>query len=150
MPATGFLFCCDPLRPRHPDPAFAQEAAAARRAGARTASVDHDALLAGDAEAAVGRVPQDSGAYWYRGWMVPPARYAELQDALAARGCSLLTDAPAYRTAHELPGWYEVFADLTPRSVWRALAAGEALPEPSVWSGLAGGSAPARESSRTS
>ncbi|MFI6123288.1 ATP-grasp domain-containing protein [Streptomyces sp. NPDC051064] len=139
MPAPGFLFCCDPLRPRHPDPAFAQEAAAARGAGAQTLLVDHDALLAGDPESAVGRVLRDSGPYWYRGWMIPPARYAALEHALAARGCSLLTDASAYRTAHELPGWYEVFAELTPLSAWRALAAGEALPEPSVWSGLARG-----------
>ncbi|MFE9722605.1 ATP-grasp domain-containing protein [Streptomyces sp. NPDC005794] len=138
MTPPGFLFCCDPLRPRHPDLQFVREAAAARRTGAQTALVDHDALLAGDAETAVGRVRRDSGSYWYRGWMVPPARYAELESALAARGCSLLTDASAYRTAHELPGWYEVFTELTPRSVWRSLSAGEVVPDPSVWSDLAG------------
>ncbi|CAM5628310.1 ATP-grasp domain-containing protein [Streptomyces atroolivaceus] len=142
MTPPGFLFCCDPLRPRLPDPQFAQEAAAARRAGAQTALVDHDALLAGDAESAVGGVRRDSGPYWYRGWMIPPARYPELERALSARGCSLLTDASAYRTAHELPGWYEAFSELTPRSVWRALPAGEALPDGSVWSRLAGALAP--------
>ncbi|MFD9292206.1 ATP-grasp domain-containing protein [Streptomyces sp. NPDC060030] len=138
MTAPGFLFCCDPLRPTRPDPLFAGEEAAARRVGARTALVDHDALLAGDPEAAVGRVRRDSGPYWYRGWMMPAARYADLERALAARGCALLTDAAAYRTAHELPGWYETFAGLTPRSVWRALSVGEVLPGPAVWSGLAG------------
>ncbi|MEU1484804.1 ATP-grasp domain-containing protein [Streptomyces sp. NPDC005752] len=138
MSVQGLLFCCDPLRTRHPDPGFAHEAAAARRVGAQVALVDHDALLAGDPEAAVGRVRRDSGPYWYRGWMIPSARYAELERALAARGCSLLTDASAYRTAHELPGWYEAFAGLTPRSVWRALSAGEVLPDASVWSDLAG------------
>ncbi|MBM7442288.1 ATP-grasp domain-containing protein [Streptomyces sp. HB132] len=138
MSVRGLLFCCDPLRTRYPDAGFAHEAAAARRAGAQVALVDHDALLAGDPEAAVGRVRRDSGPYWYRGWMVPSARYAELERALAARGCSLLTDASAYRAAHELPGWYEAFAGLTPRSVWRALSAGEVLPDPSVWADLAG------------
>ncbi|MEU1215329.1 ATP-grasp domain-containing protein [Streptomyces sp. NPDC005791] len=138
MAPPGFLFCCDPLRPRHPDPQFGREAAAARRAGAQISPVDHDALLAGDVETAVARVGRDSGPYWYRGWMIPPARYAELGRALTARGCALLTDATAYRTAHELPGWYEVFTGLTPRSVWCSLSAGEVLPHPSVWSELAG------------
>ncbi|GAA3477887.1 hypothetical protein GCM10018966_024170 [Streptomyces yanii] len=63
-----------------------------------------------------------SGPYWYRGWMIPASRYGELERALTARGCSLVTDASAYRRAHELPGWYEVFAGLTPRSVWRPVA----------------------------
>ncbi len=59
----------------------------------RIALLDHDALLAGDAAGAVARVARDSGPYWYRGWMVPSARYAELEAALGARGCALLTDA---------------------------------------------------------
>ncbi|MGW1318118.1 ATP-grasp domain-containing protein [Streptomyces sp. NPDC002426] len=138
MAPPGFLFCSDPLGPRRPDPGFAEEAAAARRAGARAGLIDHDALLAGDTETAVGRVRRDSGPYWYRGWMIPPDRYADLERALLARGCSLLTGSSAYRTAHELPGWHEAFAQLTPRSVWRALSVGEALPDPSVWSDLAG------------
>ncbi|MFE4218380.1 ATP-grasp domain-containing protein [Streptomyces sp. NPDC056844] len=142
MTPPGFLFCSDPLGPRRPDPGFAEEAAAARRAGAQTGLIDHDALLAGDTETAVDRVRRDSGPYWYRGWMIPPDRYADLERTLLARGCSLLTGASAYRTAHELPGWYEVFAPLTPRSVWRALPVGEALPGPSVWSDLAGGLGP--------
>ncbi|MEU0133269.1 ATP-grasp domain-containing protein [Streptomyces sp. NPDC006296] len=138
MTAPGLLFCCDPLRPKRPDAVFAEEAAAARRVGARTVLVDHDALLAGDARAAVGRVPRDSGAYWYRGWMIPSARYADLGRALAARGCALLTDAGAYRTAHELPGWYEVFSGLTPRSVWCPVSAEDAVADPAVWSRLVG------------
>lgn len=139
MTPTGFLFCSDPLRPGRPDPQFAQEAAAARRAGAQVVLVDHDALLAGDPEASVGRVPRGSGPLWYRGWMIPPERYEELEGALAGRGCSLLTDAAAYRTAHELPGWYRTFAGLTPHSVWCALpsdAAASAGTE--FWSRLAG------------
>ncbi|HWU08758.1 MAG TPA: ATP-grasp domain-containing protein [Streptomyces sp.] len=138
MTAPGFLFCCDPLRPRSPDPRFAQEAAAVRRTGARAVLIDHDALLAGDAERAVAGVGRDSGPYWYRGWMIPSARYAELERALVARGCSLLTDACAYRTAHELPGWYEAFRGLTPRSVWHALSAEEPLPDPCLWPDIAG------------
>ncbi|MFJ5046446.1 ATP-grasp domain-containing protein [Streptomyces sp. NPDC088719] len=119
---NGFLFCGDPLRPSRPDPQFADEVAAARATGGRIALLDHDALLAGDAAGAVARVARDSGPYWYRGWMIPSDRYAELEAALGVRGCALLTGAAAYRRAHELPGWYEEFAGLTPRSVWCATA----------------------------
>ncbi|MFJ7415746.1 ATP-grasp domain-containing protein [Streptomyces sp. NPDC098077] len=119
---NGFLFCGDPLRPSRPDPQFAGEVAAARATGGRIGLLDHDALLAGDAAGAVARVARGSGPYWYRGWMIPSDRYAELETALGARGCALLTGAAAYRRAHELPGWYEEFAGLTPRSVWCATA----------------------------
>ncbi|MEU0128420.1 MULTISPECIES: ATP-grasp domain-containing protein [unclassified Streptomyces] len=137
MAPPGFLFCRDPLRPARPDGAFAQEAAAARQAGAPVVLVDHDALLAGDAEAAVGRVPRGSGPYWYRGWMIPQGRYGELERALVARGCSLLTDAVAYRTAHELPGWYALFTELTPASVWLPMTSGNATRGHAPWSRLA-------------
>lgn len=125
---NGFLFCGDPLRPSRPDPQFADEVAAARATGGRIALLDHDALLAGDAAGAVARVARGSGPYWYRGWMIPSDRYAELEAALGARGCVLLTGAAAYRRAHELPGWYEEFAGLTPRSVWCATAPGAPPP----------------------
>ncbi|ANZ14547.1 hypothetical protein SNOUR_06140 [Streptomyces noursei ATCC 11455] len=64
------LLSGDPLRPRRTDPQFAAEAAeaaAARAAGAATAVLDHEALLAGDAERAVSRVPRAAGPVWYRG-----------------------------------------------------------------------------------
>jgi hypothetical protein len=133
----SWLFCADPLGPRRPDPAFAEEVAAVRGAGAAVALLDHDALLAGDVPTAVARVPRGSGPYWYRGWMVPVPRYEDLARGLGARGCTLLTGPEAYRRAHELPGWYEVFARLTPRSVWQELSPG-APPAPAVLSSLVG------------
>ncbi|MCL6290757.1 ATP-grasp domain-containing protein [Streptomyces fimicarius] len=133
----GFLFCADPLRASRPDPQFADDLAAARAAGGRIALLDHDALLAGDAAGAVARVARDSGPYWYRGWMIPSGRYAELETALGARGCSLLTDAAGYRRAHELPGWYEEFEGLTPHSVWRAVVPGASPPTAEELAGLA-------------
>ncbi|MFJ2151527.1 hypothetical protein ACIOHB_22475 [Streptomyces microflavus] len=98
---TGFLFCADPLRPNRPDPHFADEVAAVRAAGGGGALIDHEALLSGDADRAVARVARGSGPYWYRGWMVPSGRYAELEKALAVRGCAQLTSAPDYRHAPE-------------------------------------------------
>ncbi|MGY0055825.1 ATP-grasp domain-containing protein [Streptomyces sp. LZ34] len=116
--STVFLFPCDPLAPRRVDPEFAEEARAARALGVTVALVDHEALMSQGAADAVARVPRDAGPAWYRGWMVSGNRYAELSAALADRGCALLTSPERYRAAHELPGWYDTFAALTPRSAW--------------------------------
>lgn len=110
----------DPLDPRAADQHFMREAEAARRAGMEVAVVDHDAILGGDVRAAVRRVPASDGEQiaWYRGWMIPSAAYSRLDAALGTSGVQLVTDPTAYRAAHELPGWYRVFEDLTPASVW--------------------------------
>ncbi|WP_018352920.1 ATP-grasp domain-containing protein [Longispora albida] len=124
MPGT-FLYCADPLNPRRTDPHFAAEAAAVRDLGGTVHLVDHDALLSGDPGAAIRRVPAGTGPFWYRGWMVPSARYAGLDAALGGR---LVVTPAGYQAAHELPGWYETFADVTPASVWlpAPVTAGEA------------------------
>ncbi|MER7111680.1 ATP-grasp domain-containing protein [Streptomyces sp. NPDC000229] len=117
MGAT-FIFCADPIRPQRTDGHFADEACAARDLVHPVALIDHEALTAGDATAAVARVPKGSGAAWYRGWMLTAEQYGVLSDALTARGVTPATSPEDYRRAHELPGWYGVFEPVTPRSVW--------------------------------
>ncbi|WP_432939426.1 ATP-grasp domain-containing protein [Kribbella sp. CA-253562] len=112
----------DPLNPRRDDPHFAAQAAAARAAGVPVNRVDHDALVRatqdnGEAAAAVAGVPASEDAV-YRGWMLSSAQYAALAEALEARGVHLRTSAEEYRTAHELPGWYDALRSVTPESVW--------------------------------
>ncbi|MEV0199558.1 ATP-grasp domain-containing protein [Nonomuraea sp. NPDC050691] len=126
---VGFLFCADPLRPRRVDPHFAAQADVARERGAPVALVDHDALVAGRAEEAVARVPRGYGRYWYRGWMLTADQYEDLEQALAARGGVLLTDAAGYRRAHELPGWLGRFYHLTPPTGVVRMAPGESVPD---------------------
>ncbi|MFF4651446.1 ATP-grasp domain-containing protein [Streptomyces sp. NPDC001380] len=143
MTAPVILLPCDPLAPRRTDGHFAGEAEVVRELGGDTALVDHDALLAGDAEAAVRRVPRGPSAAWYRGWMVPSAAYAALARALAARGCTLLTTPAGYTAAHELPGWYGAFEGATPQSTWLP---GAAVPPPHELAAAArrlGGTGPA-------
>ncbi|MFJ9694040.1 ATP-grasp domain-containing protein [Kitasatospora sp. NPDC101183] len=121
MPSPAILFPADPLNPRRPDPHFAWEARLLRDLGGVHHLVDHDALLTGDADdarGAVRRVPEGVGPLWYRGWMLPSARYAGFAGALAARGGNLLTSPAGYAAAHELPGWYGVFEGATPPSAW--------------------------------
>ncbi|GAA0356704.1 ATP-grasp domain-containing protein [Microbispora corallina] len=122
---SGLLLCRDPLRPRTPDAHFRRDAQAVRDLGGRLALLDHDALTAGDAARAVAGVPEGFGPAWYRGWMVRSEQYAELSRALADRGCVLLTTSAAFQAAHELPGWYDLFAHLTPRTVVVPLRYGE-------------------------
>ncbi|MFJ6718238.1 MULTISPECIES: ATP-grasp domain-containing protein [unclassified Streptomyces] len=138
MPTTAVLYCSDPLDGRRADTHFAEEARHLRAAGGRVLLLDHDALLAGDAGRAVSRVPVGTGALWYRGWMIPAARYAALDAALRERGAHLVVDPERYRRAHELPGWYATFADLTPYSSWLPTAPGQ-VPASSALAALAGG-----------
>ncbi|KOU72722.1 hypothetical protein ADK61_26010 [Streptomyces sp. XY66] len=135
------LYCRDPLNERRADAHFAAEARQLRAAGGRVLLVDHDALLAGDAERALARVPDGSGAVWYRGWMVPVDRYGALDAALRRRGGRLAVSAEEYRRAHELPGWYETFAALTPASAWLPADPGR-TPDPRRLTALAAGLPP--------
>ncbi|GAA0601429.1 ATP-grasp domain-containing protein [Kribbella sandramycini] len=100
----------DPLDPRRVDPHFAAQAAAARELGVPVGRIDHDALTVGGVPAAADAV--------YRGWMMSAAEYAGVAAALGERGVSLRTGADSYRTAHELPGWYDGLRSVTPESAW--------------------------------
>jgi len=122
------LFCADPLNPRRVDDHFAAQADAVRAAGGTVGLIDHDALTRGDADAAVRRLPSGLGPVWYRGWMVDADRYGDLASALADKDGELVVPQEFYRRAHELPGWYGTFANLTPRSVWMASPAGVVPP----------------------
>lgn len=121
------LYCRDSLNPRRVDEHFAPEAREVRACGGTVGLIDHDALLQGDAQQAVAQVPAGLGSAWYRGWMIPSDRYAALAEALSRRGTELLVTPQQYRTAHELPGWYATFVDVSPASVWRPTKPGEML-----------------------
>ncbi|WP_328917488.1 MULTISPECIES: ATP-grasp domain-containing protein [unclassified Streptomyces] len=124
---TSVLYCHDPLNSRRVDEHFAAEAHEVRARGGAVGLVDHDALLRGDVQRAVAHVPAGLGSAWYRGWMIPGGRYAELAEALSRRGIELLVTPEEYRAAHELPGWYPMFVDITPASAWRPTEPGEIL-----------------------
>lgn len=118
------LMCADPLHPKRVDQHFAREAEAVRALGGSFALVDHDALRRGDAAAAVREVPRDLGTVWYRGWTTTTGQYAALFAALGDRGVAMAVPPDGYQKAHELPGWYDTFAGVTPASVWLPLSPG--------------------------
>lgn len=125
MPVT-ILMCADPLNPKRVDQHFAREAEAVRALGGSVALIDHDALQRGDATEAVRRVPHDLGTAWYRGWMATAGQYTALAAALGTRNAALAVPPDGYQKAHELPGWYDTFAGVTPASVWLPLSPGAA------------------------
>jgi hypothetical protein len=108
----------DVLNPRRADAHFADEAAAARAAGHTVRLIDHDALVNADARQAVSRLAADGATATYRGWMLTPAAYGNLETALTERGITLRTTAEQYQGGHELPGWYDALEKFTPQSTW--------------------------------
>lgn len=114
------VFCADPFDTRRPDDAYAGEAAAVEQLGAPYALIDYEALVHDDPAQAVRRVTEraSSTLALFRGWMLRPARYALLYNALAARGLRLTNSPAAYVHAHHFPESYAVIRDHTPASVW--------------------------------
>lgn len=115
------VFCRDPLDRSRPDRVFEAEVAAVERLGLPYVLIDHDSLVRDDDPArAVRRVAEQPRLVLaaYRGWMVTPAQYAGLYDALVARNIRLINDPGQYRHAHHLPENYPVLEGYTPRSVW--------------------------------
>jgi hypothetical protein len=118
------LFCAHPLERGAPDPSYAEEAAASDAAGLARALLRIEPLVdRGDALTATRTVEaREPGPALYRGWMLPPDRYAALHAALASKGDLLLTSPTAYRHAHWLPEAYAAIEPWTARSAWLAEA----------------------------
>lgn len=112
------------LFPKHPlettgvDPDFMNQHDAAHSAGFEISFVDYEALTEGRAASAVKRVADGPAPALLRGWMLKPHRYADLYQALQAKGVTLVNTPEEYVFCHHLPRWYSAFADCTPKSLW--------------------------------
>lgn len=117
----NILVPCDPVNSREVEPDFADQAAAAERAGFAVHLLSfEDLVYESTPRRAVRRVPEDAGPCLYRGWMLKPPAYAALAAALDTRGAPLLVGPSAYVYAHQLPGWYSDFQRVTAPTVWTA------------------------------
>ena len=114
------IFCDNLLEPSGPDADFEAEYGAAKSAGLETGLISYEELLAGDAERAVRRVKASVNEQWaiYRGWMLKPAQYGELYNALRKRNLMLINSPEEYAHAHYFPNAYPLIAARTPRSVY--------------------------------
>lgn len=119
---TTFIFPADVFKPRQVDEEFAEQAEEVRACGGDIILVDHDGIAANIDDrhfTARGIVPnlRVKNAV-YRGWMLTLEQYSFLERSLRNKGISLRTEMPQYQAAHHLPGWYDTFSGLTPKTVW--------------------------------
>ena len=102
------LFCGDPLNGRRPDPDYGAEASAAQAADLDFSLINYEALVDDDVSLeAIRRVPAGAGHELgiYRGWMLKPAQYRKLFEALAGSiACSfwMASYSPAWSIGRKL------------------------------------------------
>jgi hypothetical protein len=108
---------CDAVR--EPDPEFHRQMNALESLGVLWRVVNIDALTKGDLSKALRYFQGAPGELLiYRGWILHPAEYAELEAALAARGCRLLTSTAEYRRGLLFPEFFPAIADQSFPAVW--------------------------------
>lgn len=112
------LFCCEPTDPKQVDSCFEDEWQAAQKAGFPVALINFEAIVAEKAVNAVARVPEQSGSAVYRGWMLKPAQYKNLYEALKHKGISLVNSPDQYKRCHYFPDSYDAIKSCTPKSIW--------------------------------
>jgi hypothetical protein len=114
-----WLYCYLPtLEAVHPIN-WREEAEAAEETDFVCHSFDMERFIDGDLEGALEHLPNGGGrTLVYRGWQLKEEEYRSLEDEVAGRGYSLLTNASQYVESAMLPNWHPRVADLTPPAVW--------------------------------
>ncbi|MGN1402754.1 MAG: ATP-grasp domain-containing protein [Ruminococcus sp.] len=111
-----FLFCSNPLEPRHPDFDYAGEYKQVQHSAFPQVLFDFDSFVSGNT-AVLPDTEQDK-CMIYRGWMMKPETYCQFYHALAEKQCFLINTPEQYCFCHTLPGWYDTLSDITPKSRW--------------------------------
>jgi hypothetical protein len=115
------IYCSEPFSPSKVDPAYQQEADAARRVGFDCSLVNFEALVDDrDAATATRRIAAADvpDLALYRGWMLRPESYVAMYGALQAKGLTLVNAPEQYRHCHNLPASYDIIREHTPRTTW--------------------------------
>jgi len=105
------LYPANPLRLREPDEQYAEEYAVAGRMGFEVSLFSFEAFTAHEFRMVPS--PGRSELLIYRGWMIKPAKYAEMHRALLDLGAVPLTSPRQYQLCHYLPEWYETLKEFT-------------------------------------
>lgn len=114
------VYCSEPFAAAKPDSMYEPEVHAAVAAGLDYELIDYEKLTEGSPLAAVRRVrgldaPEPAV---YRGWMLTPAQYAALYEALKGRNLVLINTPEQYEHCHYLPESYALIKHATPRTVF--------------------------------
>jgi len=108
------IYPCDMLDPRQPDAQFIAEVAAFKQADFRIGLIDLEALENGATR--IKQADVQNQRVLYRGWMVTPAIYAQLEASVTQQGGTMITSLEAYQQSHYLPNWYPLIRNFTPET----------------------------------
>ncbi|MBC3935510.1 ATP-grasp domain-containing protein [Undibacterium sp. CY7W] len=109
------LYPCDPFNKKKPDEAYEEEFCAAQHNGFTCFLFSFEDFECGEFRPHPAKVFE--GDILYRGWMLTPERYAQLQESIELMGATVVVTAENYRRCHYLPEWYDQCKDLTPTTI---------------------------------
>jgi len=121
------FFCNDPFDTKQPDPDFNAEFVAARNHGFTTHLFSFEDLVKEkDAVIATRRIKASAELQpvIYRGWMLKPADYTQLYNALLLKNYKLINTPVEYTSCHYLPAAYAFIEKHTPKTIWLPLQDG--------------------------
>ena len=108
----NLLFPQNPMMRKLPEPIFEPEFDAATSLGFECLLFDEEALSSGDIDLALKRLPHGNGSeLLYRGWILTEELYRRFQEALSARGYSLVSSAAQYAEVTYFPNYYPKIRD---------------------------------------
>jgi ATP-grasp domain, R2K clade family 3 len=109
-----FLFPSDYFNPKQVDDAYTEQANCLQGAGFNVSVISLDALASETAK--ISPAPEPGETLIYRGWMMTPADYSLLMNAISHSGAEAFTSHPEYLATHYLLNWYPLIQDLTPET----------------------------------
>jgi hypothetical protein len=108
-----------PQRAPDADDRFELEALAAEELGIDSYAVPLDAIVDGDPERALRRLPRPRGRRWlYRGWMLNEDEYTALHEAVGDRGEELVVDPESFAEATYAPSYLPLLGEHTAPARW--------------------------------
>ncbi len=116
------LFPSHPLRPKEPEPSFASEYGAAKKAGFKVGFIDTEIILGGEVKLRLPDDRRDHEPAIYRGWLLKPDHYRAMYASLDAMTYRLVSTPEDYLASYMLPTWYRLLdpeerGERTPRSI---------------------------------
>jgi hypothetical protein len=112
----NLLYPCAPFDKKKVDEAYEEEFSVAQDAGLTCFLFSLEDFELGEFKPRPANT--FAGEILYRGWMLLPERYAQLQKAIEAKGANVVVSAENYRLCHYLPGWYDQCRDITPKTIF--------------------------------
>lgn len=111
-----FLLCANPLVNKAPDFDYEEEYSQIKSHGYNVHLFDFDNFINGIKN----RLPKSEieSTLIYRGWMLKPENYEKLYHCLSENNMVLINSPKQYEGCHTLPKWYDMIADVTPKSLW--------------------------------